>query len=253
MPTLVRWPGAIEPGSVTGQTGYFPDILPTMAELAGVSSPSNLDGISLVPTLLGNQNDQLQHDYLFWRLGQDKAVMKGNWKLVVERVDGGSPQTFLYDIENDPGETTDLSGQYPALVTELEQILQQEDGETVIADWEPQLKAPAVRPGCTDPAYAEYDSAANVDDGSACQTLHTGTEAGNSNKIHIDQLHCAVSISGPGTYRVIVQDVSGKSIYQAEITGPGKLRYSNHIRQSGIFVLKVISNGRIISRKVVLY
>ena len=55
VPMVVRWPGKIKPGSVSDLPWYFPDVMPTLAELAGVSKevPADIDGISIVPTLLG--------------------------------------------------------------------------------------------------------------------------------------------------------------------------------------------------------
>ncbi len=48
---------------------YFPDMLPTFAELAGVSAPGDIDGLSFVPTLLGAEaagREQAKHDFLNW-------------------------------------------------------------------------------------------------------------------------------------------------------------------------------------------
>src|SRR6185312_4282896 len=50
-PTIVRWPGKIKPGAVSDLPAYFPDVMPTVAELAGATAhlPKQTDGISLVP------------------------------------------------------------------------------------------------------------------------------------------------------------------------------------------------------------
>ncbi len=53
VPALACWPGKIAPGRVSDHLGYFPDLLPTCAELAGAVSPKDIDGLSLVPELLG--------------------------------------------------------------------------------------------------------------------------------------------------------------------------------------------------------
>ena len=47
---------------------YYPDIMPTLAELAGAGEalPGRLDGISLLPTLLGTPDRQKTHDFLYW-------------------------------------------------------------------------------------------------------------------------------------------------------------------------------------------
>ena len=62
-PMIVRWPGRIKAGAETDQVGAFWDFLPTAAELAGAKPPAGLDGVSLVPTLLGT-GKQAQHEFL---------------------------------------------------------------------------------------------------------------------------------------------------------------------------------------------
>jgi arylsulfatase A len=66
VPMLARWPGKIKPASVTGHISAFWDFLPTCAELAGISAPKNIDGISMVPTLLGQDDRQKSHKFLYW-------------------------------------------------------------------------------------------------------------------------------------------------------------------------------------------
>ena len=69
---------------------YFPDVLPTVAELAGAADhlPKDLDGLSLVPTLLGKPGEQKRHEYLYWEAaGPRQAVVQqavrwGDWKAI---------------------------------------------------------------------------------------------------------------------------------------------------------------------------
>ena len=51
-PFIVRWPGKIQPGRVSNHLGYFPDVMPTLAELTGADCPKDTDGLSIVPELL---------------------------------------------------------------------------------------------------------------------------------------------------------------------------------------------------------
>jgi arylsulfatase A-like enzyme len=111
VPMIVRWPGKIKAGTVSGLPWYFPDVMPTLAELADVSKevPKDTDGISIVPTLLG-KGVQERHEYLFW----SGAVRMGNWKGV-----GKPGKVALYDLGSDIGETNDLAGQHPDIVAKL--------------------------------------------------------------------------------------------------------------------------------------
>jgi arylsulfatase A len=117
VPFIVRWPGKIKPRQVSDQLGYFADLLPTLAEFAGVSAPTNTDGLSLLPTLLGEKTAgraQPQHEYLYWEDGPQRAVRCGQWKLV------GKPKKWeLYDLTADPGEGHDLAADRPELVSKL--------------------------------------------------------------------------------------------------------------------------------------
>ena len=81
-----RWrytpPGRIAPGSQSDHVSVFEDIMPTLAELAGAEVPDNCDGLSLLPTLLGDADAQRQHDCLIWDFpgyGGQLAVRKGKW------------------------------------------------------------------------------------------------------------------------------------------------------------------------------
>src|SRR5689334_5703815 len=80
-PTLARWPGKIKPGTTNDQTWAFWDFLPTAAELAGAQPPARIDGISILPALLGQS--QRRHEYFYWEFherGFTQAVRMGDWK-----------------------------------------------------------------------------------------------------------------------------------------------------------------------------
>lgn len=118
VPFIVRWPGKIQPGRVSAHIGYFPDILPTLSELAGTTPPKHLDGISLVPTLL-DQGTQAQHPALYWEFyeqGSARAVRMGQWKGICKPFRG---QLRLYDITQDIAEQHDVAGQHPDVVKQI--------------------------------------------------------------------------------------------------------------------------------------
>ncbi len=120
VPTIARWPGRIKPGSVTDHVSAFWDWLPTFAEILGVRSGRDTDGISLLPTLLGNPEEQKGHDYLYWEYSGKQAVRRGKWKAYRGNVDS---ILELYDLEDDIAEQHDLAGQRPDVVDEMSEIM----------------------------------------------------------------------------------------------------------------------------------
>lgn len=124
IPFIVRWPGRIEPGSVSDHLGYFPDVMPTLAELAGAKPSPKADGISFLPTLLGEQavgREQEQHEYLYWEDPKSTAVRMGHWKAVRSR----NAQSFeLYDLSTDLEELEDVAAQHPDVVASMQRCAQ---------------------------------------------------------------------------------------------------------------------------------
>jgi arylsulfatase A-like enzyme len=127
-PMIVKWANTIQPGSKSQHISAFWDIMPTLADIAGASSPKNIDGISFLPELLGKK--QKTHDHLYWEFheqGGKQALRKGNWKLVKLNVfDARKTHLELYNLEKDPSEKQDISEEYPEIVAELETIMLKE-------------------------------------------------------------------------------------------------------------------------------
>ena len=110
VPMIARWPGMIPAGTVSGQVWTFWDVLPTLAEIARTPPPQNLDGLSMLPALLG-QKQTNQHDVLYWEFhepGFRQAVRTGDWKAVRSGVDG---PLELYNLKTDIGRKTKRRGQ----------------------------------------------------------------------------------------------------------------------------------------------
>ena len=120
-PLIVSWEDRIEPGSRTDHVSAFWDFLPTACEIAGVEVPGDVDGISYLPALM--QEAQEQHGSLYWEFiekGGKQAIRKGEWKLVRNNVISDPPGTLeLYNLQEDPGEFQNLAGEHPGLVKEL--------------------------------------------------------------------------------------------------------------------------------------
>lgn len=116
VPFIVRWPGKIKPGTVSDHLGYFPDILPTLAELAGAEPFRRTDGISIVPTLLGEKpagRKQKEHEYLYWENPKSCAVRMKNWKAV--KPNNARPFE-LYDLSQDIEEQNNVAEQHPDIL-----------------------------------------------------------------------------------------------------------------------------------------
>tara|TARA_R100001369_G_scaffold89527_1_gene127259 strand:+ start:4628 stop:6097 length:1470 start_codon:yes stop_codon:yes gene_type:complete len=128
VPMMVKWPNKIKPGTVTGHVSAFWDVFPTLAEIVGVKETPGLDGISLLPTLLGKSTEQKEHEYLYWEFhekGGRQAVRMGDWKAVKYNVlQNPDARIELYDLSQDTGEANNVAADFPEVVAEMESILE---------------------------------------------------------------------------------------------------------------------------------
>jgi arylsulfatase len=120
VPLIARWRGRVPAGSVSDFPSAFWDFMPTFAELARTASPVDLDGVSLVPTLMGRATVQQGHEYLYWEYIGGQAVRMGDWKGIRLNPDA---EIELYDLVNDSGETTDVATDYPDVVDRIDRIM----------------------------------------------------------------------------------------------------------------------------------
>lgn len=138
VPLIVRWPGQIEPGTVSDHRSAFWDFVPTACELAGVSLTAETNGISYLPTLLGHSDQQQQHEYLFWASQEGETsigVRMENWKLVQYRPRPNQPKATedwrLYNLSKDLGEQTNLANQHPEIVQTILDLLERDGLKTL--------------------------------------------------------------------------------------------------------------------------
>ncbi|MFI3290331.1 MAG: arylsulfatase [Opitutales bacterium] len=123
-PMLVYWKNKVQAGSKTSHISAFWDFLPTVADVIGVEAPKGLDGISYLPTLLGNA-EQKEHNYLYWEFkekGGKKAILQGDWKLVALNVTTKAIYE-LYNIADDRPEQKNLINTNPEKFQELKELL----------------------------------------------------------------------------------------------------------------------------------
>ena len=149
VPFFITWKGKLSGGKTDSRPIIQLDVLPTALAAAGIrpNPRSGFDGVDLLPYLSGKKKGR-PHDALYWRLGENMAIRKGDWKLVkaVEgRLFGADPTKpeylsgiQLYDLRNDVEESRDLAAKNPKKVKELV------DGWKV---WNEMLSKPLWGPG----------------------------------------------------------------------------------------------------------
>jgi arylsulfatase A-like enzyme len=124
-PMLVRWPGRISPRKTDSETvWYFPDFMPTAADLAGLDCPASCDGVSVLPSLLGKAQPELKKRFLYWefprRENYFQAVRLDNWKGIRKNL---YVPFELYDLNADPAEQNNVADSHPDIIKKIETYL----------------------------------------------------------------------------------------------------------------------------------
>jgi len=122
-PMIVRWKGKVPAGLVSDAVWYFADFLPTAAALAGVEPPHDIDGMNVLPTLLGKDQPELRRRFLYWEFpghGYQQAVRIGDWKAV--RPKWGEPLE-LYDLSTDVSEEKNVAERHPEVIERIEEYM----------------------------------------------------------------------------------------------------------------------------------
>ena len=140
-PMLVKWPSKIKANTTSDHVSAFWDVLPTVADIAGIEQPKNIDGISFLPELIGEESAQKDHEFLYWEFheqGGKMAVRQGNWKAVkLQCFNEKKTRVELYDLSVDEAEKNDISAQHPDKVKELVAIMEREHTESEAFPFEP--------------------------------------------------------------------------------------------------------------------
>ncbi len=135
-PMIARWPGMIAPGTVSNHVCGFQDMLATFGDLGQASIKKETDGISIVSTLLG-KNNQKKHAYLYWELKDNRAVRMGRWKAVKIR-----KNIELFDLQEDVSEKNDVAGQHHDIVAKMSRIMEDAHEDSGFFTWKYQGPMP---------------------------------------------------------------------------------------------------------------
>lgn len=125
VPALVNWPGRLKPRKVTAPI-HAVDWMPTLCKLVGVKLDDNLkwDGRDVWPMILGEQTRTDPKHVFYWLWGDDRiALRRGDWKLAQN---GRKAPVQLFNLAEDPNETTDLAKKNPEKFAELKRLLKQQ-------------------------------------------------------------------------------------------------------------------------------
>lgn len=122
VPAIARWPKHIQPGQESDHIWAMWDFLPTAADLIGVNAPDGLDGISILPTLLGETEKQKKHDFLYWEYKEEQAVRMANWYGYKNK----KGELEIYDLAKNPEQDKDLSNEYPDIAGKIDEIMKAE-------------------------------------------------------------------------------------------------------------------------------
>ena len=120
MPFIARWPGRIQPGTKSDHVCALWDFMPTCAELLGEQPPTGIDGVSILPTLLGRSEQQRKHRYLYWELDNQQAVRMDDWKAIRLQP---AQNIQLFNLKTDLSEQKDVAAEHPDLVARFAEIL----------------------------------------------------------------------------------------------------------------------------------
>ena len=124
-PLVVRWPGKIAAGRTSDLVSAFYDHLPTLCEIAGAEMPADIDGLSLLPTLL-DRGEQPRHEFLYWEFpayGGQQALRLGDFKGVRQNMNKGRLEIELYNLAEDPDEQQNLAAKHPQVVERIASLM----------------------------------------------------------------------------------------------------------------------------------
>ena len=138
VPMIVRHPNSIKAASSSDLAWYFADVMPTLAEIANIPSPENIDGVSVLPTLLGKEQnlDQRSLYWEFYEMAGWRVVRFGDWKAIQHGMHNEEPGAIeLYNLKDDIGETRNLAAEKPEIVSRALELFKEEHVNSEEFQW----------------------------------------------------------------------------------------------------------------------
>ena len=127
VPMIASWEGKINPGTESGHISSFYDVMATLCELTGSETPKQSDGISFLPSLLGEEQTD-EHEYLYWEFPAYKgqqALRMGKWKAIRRNIQEGNLEIELYDLDADIREENNVAEANPEIIEKITKIFKE--------------------------------------------------------------------------------------------------------------------------------
>jgi arylsulfatase len=128
VPMIATWPGKIQANTSSNHQSIFYDYMSTFAEIAGAENIPENDGISFLPVLLGDENQET-HNYLYWEYPEYKgqiAIREGDYKFIWKNLQEDDPMIEIYNLKDDPTEEISIAAENPDLVEKFMGIIEKE-------------------------------------------------------------------------------------------------------------------------------
>ena len=127
-PFIVSWPGKVKAGSTSNLISATIDMMPTFCDLLGLKVPHDVDGVSILPTMLGT-GGQAEHPYLYFEYpeyGGQQSIRIGNWKGIRLNMLKGNSTWSLFDLSTDVREQDNVADKHPDIIAKMKAISKRE-------------------------------------------------------------------------------------------------------------------------------
>ncbi|GAB5412875.1 MAG: sulfatase-like hydrolase/transferase [Congregibacter sp.] len=159
VPLFMRWPARVAPGTRVDQPVAHIDVMPSLAAAARAPLRDDvpIDGENLLPLATGEGSNAWDRQTLFWQNGHYQVVRHRDWKLQINNRPTDGIKKWLYNLSDDPTEQINLAAAQPAIVAELEDLLEQHQAAARKPLYPPVLNSPQLVDKTSAEAYVEGD------------------------------------------------------------------------------------------------